>query len=135
MTVWTVITPFRWRANPRSMLLQPRPVGVRRQIRRPFRQHWCIRLNLLDHFLNCTVELLVLTFPHANRTIVDFNVRRNAPVFDDPLAVEVVARELGSGDVPAVEQRHLPADAAHTAPCSFADERTELVNLKHLAED
>src|SRR5580765_5143293 len=79
----------------------------------------------LLHDLDSFLELAVAALSIRRRFEIDFDVRRDAMVFDLPLAVQAVDCRPWRGDAAAVEQFRIAADADETAPRPRADERTD----------
>src|SRR6185437_930075 len=87
-----------------------------------------------QHDFDGLLQLRVLPFHYQVGAILDHNVGLHAAVLHHPLAVEVVARGLGTRNVASIHKRYLAADATHSAPGAFADEGAEFVVLEVIAE-
>src|SRR6185369_9978268 len=127
---WAVWTP----APTCAVRLQPRALGIGRQIGGPRGQLLRIGLDFLQHDFDGLLQLRVLPFHYQVGAILDHNVGLHAAVLHHPLAVEVVARGLGTRNVASIHKRYLAADATHSAPGAFADEGAEFVVLEVIAE-
>ena len=75
-----------------------------------------------------------MTISYQIRTIVDLNIRRDAAIFDQPLAVQTIKREFGTRNVAAIDQRNFTADAANSAPSALSDKWSQFVKLEVVAE-
>src|SRR5450631_1934795 len=82
-------------------------------------------IQLLHHHLDGFFELRVMALTKSRGLKIDFNVGRDAAVFDFPIAVEAVNSSAWSGDVAAVDQFRIAADTHESAPGLFADQRTD----------
>src|SRR5450631_1664319 len=80
---------------------------------------------LLHHHLNGFFELRVMVLTKSRGLKIDFNVGWDAAVFDFPIAVQAVNSSARSGDVAAVDQFRIAADADESAPSFLADQRTD----------
>src|SRR5205823_4636141 len=114
--------------------LQPRPFRIRRQIRWPRRQLLRMFLHLLHHQLDRLLQLRILSLHHQIGTILNHYIRLHATVLNHPFAVEIIARGLRPCDVATIHQSDVAANAAHTAPRTFANERPQLVILEKVTE-
>src|SRR5580658_2278623 len=79
---------------------------------------------LHDHF-DCSLELRVVALPPGSGFEIDFNIRRDAVVFDLPVAVEAVDSRSWRGNVPAVDQFRIAADSDESSPSLLAHQWTE----------
>jgi hypothetical protein len=86
--------------------------------------------DLVQEHLHRLLELRVAAGDHLVRQVVDLDVRIDAVVLDDPFAVQAIDAELGEGDVAAVDERDVAADADQAAPGARADHRPQLVGLE-----
>src|SRR5437762_9099604 len=118
--------------NPRLTLacrISVRPGRGRRKI-----EAFCLQLVL--HFLNGAIKLLIFAFELFSGIIIDDDVRINSVTFDDPLfAVFGVKRELRFEELSAVDKRQRFANASYAAPGPFADEFAESKRFKSVREN
>src|SRR3954471_85465 len=106
----------------RSSLLRVRGKRWRR-----WRQARRMLLHLCEDVVNRSLQLYIAAGHPITRRIVYGDVRINAVVLDRPLRINTVGGVLGNGDVTAIEQEPLAANAADTAPTAGAHQRPEPV--------
>src|SRR5213592_4852541 len=96
---------------------------------RPGWRRWQIEafcLQLVLHFLNGAIKLLIFAFEFFPGIIIDYDIWINAVPFDDPLfAVFGINRELRFEELSAVDKWQRLANASYSAPGAFADEFAE----------
>src|SRR5437762_3865018 len=105
----------------------------------PGRRRWQIEafcLQLVLHFLNGAIKLLIFAFELFSGIVVHHDIRINSVAFDDPLfAVLRVKRELRFEELSAVDKRQRFANASDAAPSPFADELPESKRFKSIREN
>src|SRR6202451_409321 len=79
----------------------------------------------LHHYLDRFVEVRVVALTPGGGIEIDIEIRSDAMVFDFPLAVQAVDRGARRGDVAAIEQLGITADADQDSPGALADERAD----------
>src|SRR5437763_17173214 len=93
-------------------------------------------LQLVLHFLNRAIKLLIFAFEFFSGIVVHHDVRINSVAFDDPLfAVLGVKRELRFEKLSAVDKRQRFANASDPAPSPFADELAESKRFESVTEN
>src|SRR5580692_11619741 len=112
-----------------------RPGRVCRQIRGPWRKLLRMSLDLLHQQVDGLLQLRVMAFHYQVRPILHGDVRFHAAIFNQPLTIQRVERELGPRNIAAVDERNLAADTPHAAPGALADDWSELVLLKKVSEE
>ncbi len=120
--------------------MRPRALAALRRI--PIRigrdrgQIISLGLQLLLHFLDRPVELLIFAAEFFRRIVIDHDVGIDTMPFDDPIfAVLRIRRELGLEKVAAVSQRQRVANADDSAPGAFADQFTQTERLEPERKD
>jgi hypothetical protein len=105
---------------------------------RESRAHRAFDRVLLQRFhcqLHSFFELHVYAFAPSGGIEVNVHVGRRADVFDFPLAFGCIETEVRRGDVAAIHQRGIAADADQTAPGAFADDRADLFAFEHPGQE
>ena len=83
-------------------------------------------LQLLHHFLDGAVQLLVLTVPFLNRVVIYHDIGVYAMVLDNPITcLRVVAREERHTDIRPVQIGERSADADDSTPGTYTDQLTQ----------
>ena len=92
------------------------------RVRRDRGQVISFGLQLLLHFLDRPVELLIFTVEFFRRVVVHENVWLDAVAFDDPaLSVFRIRREFGLEKVAAIGERQRIANPNNPAPGALAN--------------
>src|ERR1044071_8654363 len=109
-------------ARPARMSVGPRRGG---------REIEALCLQLVLHFLDRAIKLLIFALKFFPRIVVYDNVRINPVAFYYPLfAVFGINREFGFEKLSAVRERQWFANASYAAPGPLADELAESKSLK-----
>src|SRR4029077_5639296 len=93
-----------------------------------------IRQDLFHDQLNGLFQLRILSFYHQVGPVFHNDIWLHPVIFYHPLAVQVIAGRLWTGDKASVNERDIAANAANTTPGSFSDERAKFVVLEVVAE-
>src|SRR5580765_5991793 len=83
---------------------------------------------------HCSLELGIPPILGGERSLLDFDVRRNALVLDVPLAFEIVEPAAWRRDEPAVHQRRRIPDTDQAAPGLHTDQGTKFHLAEHVGE-
>src|SRR5918996_197743 len=126
--------PLSLRSALKPLLALAGGISVRPWRRRRKIEAFCLQLVL--HFLNGAIKLLIFAFEFFSRIIIDDDIRIDSVSFDDPLfAVFGVKRELRFEELSAVDKRQRFANASYTAPGPFADEFAEAKRFESVREN
>src|SRR5437763_12425810 len=85
---------------------------------------------LLHHDLDGFFQLRVMALSVSCGIKIDFNVRRDAMVFNLPLTVEAVNSRTGRGKTATIDQFRITADSNQTSPGLLANQRTDAALAK-----
>ncbi len=66
-----------------------------------------------------------MALAHEFGVLINFDVGRDAVIFDFPITTESIESPTGCGDMPTIEKRRIAADANESAPSFHTDERAE----------
>src|SRR5437660_69007 len=94
------------------------------------------RFQFLFHFLNSSVELLILAPEFFNRIVIDNDIGIDSMTFDDPfLAILRIGCELRPEELSAIGEREWFANSDNAAPSAFADQFTKSECFEAVRED
>ncbi len=91
--------------------------------------------DILQHLVDCAIQLGIAIGQVIFRAVVDFDVGIDAVVFDGPAAGGAPPAELGLGGHAAVDERFIRANAGDPTPGARADQGAKFERAESVGED